>query len=712
MRYASVGLGTTDLATPPIAKEVRRAERREGDFSARARILGEVSGALWRRVLIGAVIGVAGTCGACGPSPAPAAQQRAPSGTLVVVIQHGPERVPFEPKVARIQRANEQLRRLLGRSIQIELDGALLPQTHDGAQDVIARLVEDVARELDALGKEDPKVLAFARASFERLVVRYAPSEAAAREARWRRSTAARLDAASKTIDVVRAEARWLALGRGEISSVLFRAFAANDDERYGRVLPDALPPAEHRRWFEHHARGRSSGTAPKEEAFATIGSVHALRVRGMVMLHALALRAGDAALAADVRAWLVGATSDFASTYHHHAAEVEAAPPSSPYRRAETAFVGWLRAELPKMTLDERAKVATHLWVIDFRKDHAERDRFASYAFPGLDVMAFSFDAVDAWIAAGHPPKPGSRELHPLFDTVVCPVVVEEHGGQLRFSSPGRCDGELHRWALADRTREDMLVKGVLARGDVPFATAVFYNARRALRDENDYLRFLRRFEQTPALWKAGADVHREVVYRPSTALLEESRRLWREMPAARGHVLLWFTRHADGSYHPESDWPDLVQDAPADEAALGAYLDLGWSAFELLPAAWPGLAKKNGRIRIVTARARTLLAADIRARPGGRSVAGTLAAVARVLCDERSTAELAELRSFAQAELASHPGAGLSEVVEAADATKCTPKPPSSPPKKAAKKAAKKTPPADDPLFPKKAPLPEDER
>lgn len=684
---------------------------RKGDFSTLARILGEVSGALWRRVLVGAVVGVVAACGACGPSPAPAAQERAPSGTLVVVIQHGPERVPFEPKVDRVRRANEQLTRLLGHSIQIELDGALLPQTHDGAQDVIARLVEDVARELDALAKEDPKVLAFARASFERLVVRYAPSEAAAREERWRRSTAAKLDAASKTIDLVRAEARWLALGRGEISSVLFRAFAANDDERYGRVLPDALPPAEHRSWFEHHARGRSSGTARKEEPFATIGSVHGLRVRGMVLLHTLATRGGDGALAADVQAWLVNAISDFASTYHHHAVEVESAPQASPYRVAETAYVGWLRAELPKMTLDERAKIATHLWVIDFRKDHAERDRFATYAFPGLDVMAFSFDAVDAWIAAGHPPKPGSRELHPLFDAVVCPAVVEDHDGQLRFSHPGRCDGDLHRWALADRTREDVLVKGVIARGDVPFATAVFYNARRALRDESDYLRFLRRFEQKPALWKAGADVHREVVHRPSTALLEESRRLWREMPAARGHVLLWFTRHADGSYHPESDWPDLVQGAPADEAALTAYLDLGRIAFELLPAAWPGLAKTSTRIRIVTAHAKRLLSADIRARPGGRSVAGTLAAVARVLCDERSMPELAELRSFAQAELASRPGAGLSEVVEAADATKCTPKPRPSAPKKPAKKPSK-TPPVDDPLFPKKAPLPEDER
>ena len=609
--------------------------------------------------------------------------------------------------MARIQRANQQLTAVLGHSIQIELDGSLLPQTHDGAQDVIARLVEDVARELDAVRKEDEKALAFARSSFERLVVRYAPAEAAAREDRWRRSSGAKLDLASKTIDVVRSEAQWRPLGRGEVSFVLFRAFSANNEERYGHVLPDVLPREEHASWFEYHTRGRSSGGAP-QEPYATIGSVHALRVRGMIMLHGLATRANDADLAAKVRLWLVNAAADFASVYHHHAAEVESAPPSSPYRHAESAYVGWLRAELPRMTHDERAKIAAHLWVIDFRKGQSESDRFASYAFPGLDPMAFSFDAVDAWIAAGHPTKPGVRDLHPYFETVVCPAIAKSENGQLRFSHAGRCDGDFYRWALADRAREDVLVKGIFARADVPFATTVFYNARRALRDENGYLRFLRRFEQTPALWKAGADVHREVVYRPSTALLEESRRLWREVPAGRGHVLLWFARHADGSYHPESDWPDLVQDVPADDAALQAFLDLGWEAFELLPAAWPGLARTNERMRAITSRGKALLDADIRARPGGRGVAGTLAAVARILCDERSASELSELRAFAQSELASRPGAGLSDVVEATDPTKCTPrpKPRPAPPKKPSKK------PVDDPLFPKKAPLPEDER
>jgi hypothetical protein len=124
----------------------------------------------------------------------------------------GPERVPFNPKEARIQRANEQLSTVLGHSIQIELDGALLPQTKEGAEDVIAGLVEDVVRDLAELAKHEKPTLAFAREHFEHLVVRYAPSEAAAREDRSGRlssspTTGAKFDVGSKTIDVARAEA-------------------------------------------------------------------------------------------------------------------------------------------------------------------------------------------------------------------------------------------------------------------------------------------------------------------------------------------------------------------------------------------------------------------------------------------------------------------------------------------------------------------------
>jgi hypothetical protein len=600
--------------------------------------------------------------------------------------------VPFKPKLARIQEANRQLAGILGHSLQIELDGSLLPQSQDGADDVIARLVEDVARELDGLGKESPPALDLARKSFERLVVRYAPSEAAAREDRWRRSLLAKLDLAGKTVDVVCPEAVWRPLERGEIATVLYRAWAAGQDERYGRVLPDALPSSEHRAWFDYHAHGRG-GRSNEAEPYARVGSVDGRAVLGMVMLQGLAKN--DPALSKDVRAWLVRAADAFSGAYHNAAQEVEAAPPSSLYRRAESAYMAWLKGALPTMTVEERGEVANHLWVTDFRKPSGDRDRFASYAFPGIDLMAFSFDTVDAWIAAGHPGVEPRGAVPRVFDVVVGPAYAETgNDGQIRFQHVGRSDYVFYRWALSLPAREDLFVKGLVARPDPPFATSAFLGARHALREEADYLRLLRRFEPTPALWRVGADVHREVVYRPSPLLLEESRRLWRDMPFARGHVLLWFARHADGSYHPETDWPDMVQGALADEQALGAYLDLGVPAWDSLAAAWPGIARGPRRTTLILARAEPLLTNEI----AGRRVPHALAAMARLLCDEGAMGELAQVAAFARAAVAAHPGLGLSDVVEAADLKTCHPKAkPARPP------AAKRPPKRSEPNLPK---------
>jgi hypothetical protein len=80
----------------------------------------------------------------------------------------------------------------------------------------------------------------------------------------------------------------------------------------------------------------------------------------------------------------------------------------------------------------------------------------------------------IDAWIAAGHP---AGREY---FDGAVCPVSAEIERGQRRYHS-ARCEGDLYRWSLASRGREDVLVQGVLARADAPLAMATFYHEKNA---------------------------------------------------------------------------------------------------------------------------------------------------------------------------------------------------------------------------------------
>lgn len=595
----------------------------------------------------------------CG---APVAAPAAPGGTLVIVVRQGPERVPFEPKLDRIRRANEQLAAILGHSIQIELDGALLPQDRAGAEDVMARLVETVAQDLDAMKRWDARVLPFAGATFERLVVRYSPTEAAKR-GRHR----AELDRATRTIDVALAEARWVALERGEVASPILRSFDGDQASRYARVLPDQLPAGEQKAWLEYHLHGHG-----KPDPTQVVGSFDALRVRGAIML----AKDGDP----DARRYLVErATDELATTYRHHRTEMEATPPGGPFRQAEAAFVAFLKATLPSMTPEERGHLARHLWVYDSARSH-ERDPYAAFAFPGLDKMAFGFAEADAWVAAGHP----SRVR--VFDDVLDPVRIDTAHGELGYHGEGRHDPDFYRWALAAPEREDAFSTALLQRKDPALVASAFYNAHTALREEADYLRFLRRFEQAPAHWRAGADVHRSIVFRPSPALLEEARRQWRELPHARGHALFYFARQADGSYHPEVEWPDMLQGVAFDDVVLSQVLALGWPGYELLPTFWRELARSPSRLGLVTTSALALLREDVHVPPGHRNVGGVLAALGRIACEDDDRAEVAALRRWAEEQIPSHPGQGLSQILEQTEPSECKPKRRPPPPRKPA--------------------------
>lgn len=615
---------------------------------------------------------------ACGPSPA--AETPAPTGTLVIVIRQGPERVPFQPKVDRIRRANEQLAAILGHSIQIELDGSLLPQDHDGAQDVMARLVETVAQDVDAIKRHEPEAMAFTAATFERLVVRYSPAEAAKR-GRLR----GQLDRTSKTLDIVLEESRWLALDRSDIASPILRLFGGDQKARYARVLPDQLPANEHDAWLEFHMHRSRNAAEPGQ----VLGQVDALLVRGAVMI----AQEGNA----KARKYLITSVfSDFAATYQEHGAETAAAPPGSAFRVAESTYLPWIIAAVPSMSVEEREEIARYLWVHDFKRS-GERDPWMAHAFPGFDRMAFGFAQSDAWVASGHPARVR------LYDEVVAPVEQDTSHGDLRYNGQGS-QPHFYRWALAAAPREDEFVKNLLQRRDPRQVMTAFYNAHSALRDEADYLRFLRRFESSPSHWRAGADVHRAVIFRPSTAVLEEARRHWREVPMARAHALLYFARHADGSYHPEVDWPDMLQDRKPDDVVLKETLALGWPGYELLPVFWQEVPRSSGRLAIVEAAALDLLGKDIHVRPGDKGIAGVLAAIGRKDCEDDDRAEVAALRKWAEEQIPSHPGQGLSQILEATDAKECKPKRrPAPPPKKTPPKPARPKWKEGDPLPPK---------
>ncbi len=626
---------------------------------------------------------------ACGPSP-DAAPPVAPSGTLVVVLREGAARVPFQPKVARILRANEQLTAILGHSIQIEIDGSLLPQDHEGAQDVIARLVEDVARQMDALRKEEPAAFAFAKERFERLVVRYAPTEAAERQrAAWigARGNPAKLDVKTRTIDVVQGEARWMPISEYALARELHRAHEAESTARYERTPPESLPASERAAWVSFHEHERQAPKAVRDaDPYASIGTFDAFRVRGMITVHALATREGDAKLAQRARAYLVKTIDTLGRVYLNERAASVDAPPGSSFRQAEAAYLAWLRAELPRMSHAEKTELTTWIFAVD-NQGRAPRD--APWIYPGIDRMAFVLGAVDEWIRGGHPAS--ARGGDSLYEKSFCPLAAEADDGEgrtvplrrngtARLSGAGRCETWFYRWVSTEPEREAQLADAVLARKDARFTAAVAHGMRSATSSKEGaarYVRFMRRFEGHAESWRI-ASGWVDYAEMPADLLREELRRIWRTSPPLRSTALLFFGRQASHLYPEQvkATWADFLQGTRADDSVVTAYFDEGeLEAFDLTPAVWPAFVNDAKRTTRVTKAARALLdrGRDGRGRGAEPSVTRTLAIVGGLLCAEHATTEVAELRAFAQGELTARPGAGFTDVLEATEPNEC---------------------------------------
>lgn len=647
----------------------------------------------------------------CGASPAE--RPEAPTGTLVVVLREGPARVPFQPKVARIFRANEQLTAILGRSVSIEIDGSLLPQDHDGAQDVIARLVEDLARDMAALRDQDKEAFALARASFERLVVRYAPTEAAER-----RRENARFDVPARAVDVAHGEARWRPLGEHLVGRVILAQHDAVQRAKYERTIPEQLSESEQRAWAAWHLRGHGTSAKVREaDPHGYIAGFESFRVRGMVALHGIATRRGDAELAKTTRSFLVSAIDDLGRAYWNEQRRVTNAPPGSSFREAEGAFLGWLRAEVPRFSRDEKGELAEWLFFVD-----GERD--AAWVYPGIDRRAFVIAAVDAWVAEGRPPAPPAHDSAKLYEHTFCPRIEEtpsanaranlRPNGKPRMTDAGRCSGRFYRWALAKEDGEKLLAELVLTRRDPALTVAVAHGAKAASSNDKGgkYLRWLRRLEADPTSWRLAIEEVDDGY--PDEPLLEEMRRLWRTTPALRPTALRIFGGQAKRLY-PEQEsqvFADFLQGTRVDAKLFADYLEEGeLPAFDLVPAIWPAL-EKGRRVAALTKTARAHLDRGRHGNgryPGQPGVVGVLAHVGRLLCAEGATAEIAELRAFAESELSGRPGAGFTDVLEATKPGECTRRAAERAPPSRVKPAAPRpraTPP-DPTLFPPKPPL-----
>jgi len=603
---------------------------------------------------------VLGGCASASPAPVVI------SNRVSVVVLPAPDELPFDPRDVRLAQATAQLTALAGHPITFEYDVALLPDWRAGFQDMLVSSVEDVARDLDRLRVREPPVFAHGAPLLGRIVARY--------DARAVGRAAHALDAGARVLMLTGPANGW-AVERGIVEVALEEEYQRWADERWGEAAADAVAQGDRRAYFEfltdyevRSAWRKRHETTLKQKPERAPRSPDIAALRQVVRLAEL-VGSSDGALAADIRAWLLQQVGEFADAYNGEADLVLASAASSPWHRAEAAWVAWLNAHLGSLGDEEKTKLVQHVFVRARGSDghqHAAR-----WAFPGFDRFAFGLSIADQWLRTGRVSDGAMpASLRDLVGAIVCPRSVDERG--VAFFA-GRCDYVWYEDALDDATSTRRFLDALLARKDPRLVEAAFA-AIDYMPSGDDKLATLfalaRSLEGDETCWRAAFRVIADERAEGGDAdrFMDEARRIWRSGPSRHG-VLLYALAQVDryGS-HDKVGWDrfaDLFGQSlgPQDFAA---YLDEGVRAVSLAEVPWPALGRGWSRAAVVLPRLDAYLA-DARAKQyDSGDPSRAVGNLARKLCEEGNVADMAQLASYFERRLAGHPGESYAPAFE----------------------------------------------
>jgi hypothetical protein len=545
--------------------------------------------------------------------------------TVVISFTGDPDRLPFDPRAARLQAATQQLTAIAGHPVTFQFDIALLPQWRSSFESALIDSIEHVARDLDALHERRPDEFAFADAAFQRVESRYVAVLPDDDEV---------FDPASKTLRIALTSEASTFVRDGSVFRAIEDAYWVSLERRFKDADPDRVDDVVH--YFQYVTGYRHSD--PDDEARASvIWSVCRIVAR---------LPAGkrDEALK-----WLAGRSSFFADAYSR------AAPRGPMFRKAEAAYTAWLSASLDALEQHDRLDVVERLAI-----ERRDRQRGETYyrqdAWPGFDFMGYGMRVVDRWVAAGRPMR---NEDHPddfLFLLYfACPGPRDATGAH---SSYFACDHVLYRYAADSPANLDRLVQYLLARKDPTLVEAAFVNLVRMHDDYAQMLTVWRALEAQPTLWEMATRIVAEQVdeVQDHASLLDEAQRQWRALPAERG-VVLYLLSQLDNAHYGTVGWKDFGRTfgAPIDAGDFGSFLDQNdrsiWNAHEV----WDALSKGWSRASPLIAR----LDGYVDRQRAQGMMPHAVDAVGRVvsrMCDEKAAGDLAQLHTWAQKRVAGH--------------------------------------------------------
>jgi hypothetical protein len=621
--------------------------------------------------------GILSGCAGAPAADAESGQRVVVNNTVVVSFTEAQERLPFNPRAARLQEATEQMTKIAGHAIELRFDAALLPEFRASFEEALTNGVENIARDLSDAKEREPRIFAYGAPLLKRVFCKY---DAVVTE------DDAKIDVKTGEVTITMPVRSTTLIPRGAIHAVMEDAFDDELDRRFSNVEPEQADDLDS--YFDYltasrHARHEHRADLTTKEGLAN--DPYALTLDRIARLSLRAPHDGVAkSLHTRIENHLVDAVSYFIQAYDNAPVEVQRAPQNTAFHRAEASYVAWLNRDVDLLAPNAHAEILKSTAVLPFNRDrHPGDGTFVSFAFPGFDWMGAALRVVDAWTLAGHPIGTASpRELQRLFDEIVCPYPRDENGA--RTESP-RCDHELYEYAFAmNATARAKFISYLLAKKDALLTEMTFVNLLR-LRGQNTtggVINAWRAIESDASQWNVAATVIGEELASSggdARQLIDESGRIWRAYPQRRG-AALFVLSEVDQYGNGAVDWPRFPGSfgAPISQSEFTSYLDQNFRGISNAFVMWPALGKFS-RADVIVPRLDKYIDDPRVRRNNFQDPERAIGRIVNALCDEGSIADLAKIHGYFQSRIAFHAGDSqrFSSILTATRDDKCKPKP-----------------------------------
>jgi hypothetical protein len=514
-------------------------------------------------------------------APACASAPRVPPD-VSIVFNADPGKLPFDQHGERLRRAMDQLARVVGRPVTLDLDVALLREYRAWFETGLITAVENAAHDLGEIKRTRPEAWTEMEPRLETIAFRYDPSAT---------KLAVLLDAERATVAVTVPAKSTTFLSNEAALLALEAQYDAKLPEKYANGVPAGVSVAEKRAYLR-----ALTGQKPPPRKIDDPANARGIANEARPTAISRAIRFYEVAmpleLKAEIHEWILSEGNYFRDAYVVYPDAVKASPPTSAFHRAERAWVEWAKQNSDRFTDAERATIAKMVFVKASPKERAQSGGYIPFAFPGFDRIGFGLAVLGEWADAGHPRVvPGRDRLLELFDFVVCPFEIDNRGDRVK---PYICQHDFYRAVAETEDAPKRLLDLLLEKKDEALAETVFANLMRT-RSLHVVSILWRGLEPEEAPWKEATRAIAEELGNIDTGCLQdEAQRLWQAFPDRRA-TLLYLLGQIDRYGNDSVAWGAWSEGAAnrATAADFKAFLGYGRRAIATAWVVWPVLGR-----------------------------------------------------------------------------------------------------------------------